>query len=166
MRAKIDVSVLSTLMDPDQCPEHVLPWLAWALSVDFWDDNWPEETRREVIREAVIVNRRKGTIGSIRRVLNAAGFSTARIVERYGTDLHDGSRIRDGSFNRDVADHWAEYRIEIPQAISIEQASLIRTILELVAPVHCHLRALDFTRAANLHNSTIARNGAHTRGYV
>lgn len=166
MRSKIDLSVISKLMDPDQCPEHLLPWLAWALSVDFWDDNWSIEARRQVVRESVQIHRRMGTAGSVRRALVSAGFASAKIVERYGWERYDGQHIRDGSINRDSPDHWAEFRVDIPQAISIEQAHFIRAMLEIVAPAHCHLRVLNFTQAANIYNGKIARNGAHTRGHV
>lgn len=69
MRSDIDLSILSQMMDPNRCPEHLLPWLAWAFSVDFWDDNWPVETRRKVILESIQIHRQKGTVGSIRRAL-------------------------------------------------------------------------------------------------
>ncbi len=26
---------------PQTCPEALLPWLAWSLSVDEWDESWP-----------------------------------------------------------------------------------------------------------------------------
>ncbi len=33
---------LRELWDPLACPLEFLPYLAWALSVDRWDENWPE----------------------------------------------------------------------------------------------------------------------------
>ncbi len=30
------------------CPVNLLPYLAWALSVDRWDEKWPEATKRSV----------------------------------------------------------------------------------------------------------------------
>ncbi|MGT1842761.1 phage tail protein I, partial [Enterobacter hormaechei subsp. xiangfangensis] len=35
---------LRRLWSPDDCPANLLPWLAWAFSVDRWDENWPEAT--------------------------------------------------------------------------------------------------------------------------
>lgn len=46
---------LNTLWSPDTCPVHLLPYLAWAFSVDRWDRNWPEETKRQVIRDAWLI---------------------------------------------------------------------------------------------------------------
>ena len=41
-------------------PMHLLPYLARAFSVDRWDRNWPEETKRQVIRDAWLIHRHKG----------------------------------------------------------------------------------------------------------
>ncbi|EQU65680.1 phage tail protein I [Escherichia coli HVH 209 (4-3062651)] len=38
------------LWNPDTCPANLLPWLAWAFSVDRWDEKWPEATKRAVNR--------------------------------------------------------------------------------------------------------------------
>ena len=46
--------------DPDTCPEAMLPWLAWALSVDVFDSRWPVETRRNMIRSSIEVHRLHG----------------------------------------------------------------------------------------------------------
>ncbi|MCN7718769.1 phage tail protein I [Escherichia coli] len=60
---------LNTLWSPDTCPVHLLPYLAWAFSVDRWDRNWPEETKRQVIRDAWLIHRHKGTISALRRAI-------------------------------------------------------------------------------------------------
>ena len=64
---------INPLWNPQICPVELLPWLAWALSVDTWDSDWPESTKRQVIADSVAVHRHKGTLSSIRRVLNALG---------------------------------------------------------------------------------------------
>jgi phage tail P2-like protein len=51
----------------------LLPWLAWALSVDSWNADWPEAIKRVVIAESVVVHRHKGTIGALRRAIGALG---------------------------------------------------------------------------------------------
>lgn len=67
--------------NPDQAPENILPWLAWALSVDDWSDNWPEEIRRNIIKASVEIHRRKGTIGALKRALQAFNCSNIKIEE-------------------------------------------------------------------------------------
>ncbi|EGZ7605625.1 TPA: phage tail protein I, partial [Escherichia coli] len=53
---------------------HLLPYLAWAFSVDRWDRNWPEETKRQVIRDAWLIHRHKGTISALRRAIEPLGY--------------------------------------------------------------------------------------------
>ncbi|END2163764.1 TPA: phage tail protein I [Escherichia coli] len=65
---------LNQLWDPDTCPVALLPYLAWALSVDRWDRDWMEETKRQVIRDAWAIHRHKGTISAIRRVVEPFGY--------------------------------------------------------------------------------------------
>ena len=45
---------LRKLWNPDECPVALLPYLAWALSVDRWDKNWSEQTKRQVIKSALL----------------------------------------------------------------------------------------------------------------
>ena len=79
--------ILATLWNPHTCPLAFLPWLAWALSVDEWDAEWSEATKREVIAASLIIHLYKGTVGSIRRVLEVVGFPDAVITEWWETVL-------------------------------------------------------------------------------
>ncbi|MFS2060038.1 phage tail protein I [Kosakonia cowanii] len=65
---------LRKLWNADTCPANLLPWLAWAFSVDRWDEAWPEETKRDVIRSAYFIHAHKGTIGAVRRVVEPLGY--------------------------------------------------------------------------------------------
>ncbi|WP_409161193.1 phage tail protein I [Pectobacterium sp. B2J-2] len=65
---------LRQLWNPDTCPAHLLPYLAWAFSVDRWDETWPENLKRRVIRDAFFIHRHKGTIGALRRVVEPFGY--------------------------------------------------------------------------------------------
>lgn len=65
---------LRTLYNPDTCPAHLLYQLAWAWSVDRWDEAWPEEIKRSVIRASFFVHAHKGTIGALRRVVEPFGY--------------------------------------------------------------------------------------------
>lgn len=56
-------------------PENVLPWLAWALSVDNWDKNWTTAQKRAVIADAPVSQKIKGTIGAVESNLLALGVS-------------------------------------------------------------------------------------------
>ncbi|MCF2910086.1 phage tail protein I [Pseudoalteromonas sp. DL2-H2.2] len=65
---------IAKLWDPQTCPEPLLPWLAWALSVDEWDESWPSETKRALIARSVPIHKHKGTVGSVKRALSSLGL--------------------------------------------------------------------------------------------
>lgn len=67
-------TVRAVLNAEDTRPVHLLPYLAWAFSVDRWDRNWPEETKRQVIRDAWLIHRHKGTISALRRAIEPLGY--------------------------------------------------------------------------------------------
>lgn len=71
-----DLSVpLRDLWNPNTCPINFLPYLAWAFSVDSWDESWSETEKRSVIGEAFWLHQRKGTVAAIRRVIEKMGYS-------------------------------------------------------------------------------------------
>lgn len=71
---------LRTVWNPETCPESLLPWLAWALSVDEWNKAWSAAQKRETIKRSFIIHRHKGTVGAVREALAALGMQ-ASLVE-------------------------------------------------------------------------------------
>lgn len=65
---------LRDLWNPDTCPVELLPYLAWAFSVDRWSSAWPESAKRAAIRAAYFIHAHKGTIGALRRVVEPLGY--------------------------------------------------------------------------------------------
>lgn len=129
---------------PDRAPVSVLPWLAWALSVDDWDESWSPERKRAVIAASIEVHRHKGTIGSVRAALAAMGYGDAEIVEatvdmpRYGTTRAYG----DGTTYGSLGTSWADYWVNLTQAVSARDAARIADRLRSIAPARCRLRAV------------------------
>lgn len=68
---------LRDLWNPDTCPASHLPWLAYALSIDSWSAGWSEPVKRSVIRQAIAVQRTKGSVASVRQVVEAFGGQIA-----------------------------------------------------------------------------------------
>lgn len=68
----LDVEIVRQL-DPMNCDADMLPYLAWAWSIDFWDADWPEIKQRNVIANAVHLHRIKGTMAGIREYVRIAG---------------------------------------------------------------------------------------------
>ncbi len=78
----LDLETLNRYVNnPTQAPENILPWLAWAVSVDDWSDNWPLDVRRNVIKASIEVHRRKGTIGALKKALEAFNYSGIQVEE-------------------------------------------------------------------------------------
>ncbi|WP_122604256.1 phage tail protein I [Pseudomonas viridiflava] len=65
---------LRTLYNPQTCPAHLLYHLAWAWSVDRWDEEWSEPVKRAAIAASFYIHEHKGTIGAIRRVVEPLGY--------------------------------------------------------------------------------------------
>lgn len=79
----IDTPVAS-LMDPATIPATALPFLAWHLSVDRWDADWSDTTKRTAVADAIAAQRRKGTPASVDAVL-ASFDDLLRLVEWHQT---------------------------------------------------------------------------------
>lgn len=77
--------IVREVWNPDTAPASVLPWLAWAFSVDDWDANWTDAQKRNVIKQSVYSQRIKGTIGAVTRQLAALGY-TIQILEWWQKD--------------------------------------------------------------------------------
>lgn len=81
-----DVEIpISTLWDPWQCPLEVLPYLAWALSVDQWRSNWSETVKRRVVAASLPLHRIKGTRPAVEQALEALGV-VADLTEWFEAD--------------------------------------------------------------------------------
>ena len=60
---------IETLYNPALCPADMLPYLAWALSVDSWNPSWPDTIKRQVIAAAPELHRIKGTKAAVIQAL-------------------------------------------------------------------------------------------------
>ncbi|MET5489434.1 phage tail protein I [Klebsiella variicola] len=71
-----DLSVpLRDLWNPWKCPVKFLPYLAWAFSVDRWEETWSEKEKRQAVSDAFWIHQRKGTVAAVRRVIETLGYS-------------------------------------------------------------------------------------------
>ncbi|TRD18396.1 phage tail protein I [Palleronia caenipelagi] len=163
-RTRPDLGPVARLMHPDACPAPLLPWLAWALSVDIWDRDWPEATQRAAVAASLAIHRRKGTVASVRAAIAAFGYGTAVIVEGFGGYRYDGDLVHDGAETYGTPDHWAEYRVYLDRPITLDQAEQLTAILRETAPARCHLKGLSFTRAAHRYNGAISYDGIYSYG--
>jgi len=123
----IDPDVIRTLWSADDCPPQFLPYLAWSLSVDFWEIATTEAQRRDLIRGAIQWHRKRGTPWAIKQALAAFG------IERLTLDEHP-----DGA-------HWAEFDAEISvfdRPLSEATYQQVTRLIEAYKPERSHLRKL------------------------
>ncbi|KAA5952059.1 MULTISPECIES: phage tail protein I [unclassified Pantoea] len=76
---------LRDLWNPDRCPVALLPYLAWAFSVDRWDSDWTEAQKRAAIKNAFYLHQHKGTVAAVKRAVTQYGAS-AEIIEWWQED--------------------------------------------------------------------------------
>lgn len=95
---------LRTLWNAYECPLSLLPYLAWAWSVDSWNEKWPESTKRSVVAASQSVHKHKGTIGALRRVVEPLGY-LIRVVEWWQTNEAPGTfRLEIGVLDTGITD--------------------------------------------------------------
>lgn len=72
---------IRSLNDPATCPPAWLHVLAWSLGVETWRSDWPIETKRAVIAATPRIKRQKGTVGAVRRAVQAiAGACRVQVL--------------------------------------------------------------------------------------
>ena len=120
---------LRQLCNPNTCPVGLLPYLAWAFSVDRWDSKWSEATKRTAIRSSHYIHSRKGTIGALRRVVEPLGF-LIEVIEWWET-LPEGIP---GTFALEVG--------VLDSGITEEMYQELTFLIEDAKPVSRHLTGL------------------------
>jgi phage tail protein, P2 protein I family len=99
----IDVP-LRQLWSPETCPEEFLPWLAWGLVVDQWDDSWPVEFKRAMVANTAQMHKIRGTKRSVNDVIRMVlALAEARVDQKALTSL-EGLERYNSSFN--VREWW------------------------------------------------------------
>jgi len=63
------------MWNPWAVPAPFLPYLAWSFSVDYWNPDWDEATKRRVIAASWDTHAYKGTIHAIEEAVATLGFS-------------------------------------------------------------------------------------------
>jgi len=87
--------VIRTLWSPWDCPLPMLPWLAWAWSVDEWDLAWTESQQRAMVAASMRLHQKKGTTWAVREALLRSGLESVRVIEH-----PEGA-------------HWAEFDVDV-----------------------------------------------------
>ena len=142
-----DAIPIKNLYNPDKLSAQLLPYIAYVLSVDFWDDTWSDSQKREVIRDAYKVQSKKGTLQSVRDACQSLGFTVSMITENVGGN-------------------WAVYDIEIAQPISNSVAAVLRNLIEVTAPLRNELMTISYTAAQHNYDGSIQYDGSFNYGTI
>lgn len=86
--ADIPIDLNATLWNPMVCPPYQLPFMAWGLSIDAWDENWPLAVRRQRVASALDIQRRKGTVKAVRDVV--ASFGGSMVLREWHKEIPRG----------------------------------------------------------------------------
>ena len=135
------------IFNVDKVSDILLPYIAFMFSVDYWEDAWSEEQKREIIKAAFGVHSIKGTLKSIEDVCAALGFTVTQIEE--GVD-----------------GHWANYKVHIGEPISNEVAETLKRLITSTAPLRCNLVEIVFSEAQHDYDGTIPYDGTYNYGRV
>lgn len=79
-RRPLPAELIKAVWSPRECPVRLLPYLAWGLSVDIWDDAWPETKKRDVIAKALELHRLKTTPAGIKAHVALTGAEVLRLI--------------------------------------------------------------------------------------
>lgn len=173
-RALADVSArisnipvpIASIWNAATCPEPMLPWLASSLSVDVWDDTWPEAMKRETVAAALEINSTKGTAASVMTALAAAGHPDAELYERVDYQRHDGKITRNGIYRRGGPSQWATFSVILNRATTIDLAGQIVRRIAQSKRLSCHLSIFGHKLFALRHNGSAFHDGSYSRGQI
>jgi len=98
--------VTEQLMDASLCPEDMLPWLAWAMSVDIWRDEWNETIKRGQIEDSIRNHKRQGTRAAVRHAVRVV-LAFADVPER--NDINNITEY-DNSF--EIKEWWENNELD------------------------------------------------------
>lgn len=125
-----------TMWNADTCPAPLLPWLAWAFSVDEWDATWTDAQKRAAVKASYEVHRRKGTIGAVRRALDALGLELTIVEWFEDTPVGDPYTFR------------LSLGVELAGATQEQLAKIIR-VVDAAKNLRSHLASIDLSLTSN-----------------
>ena len=176
-------SPAASLWNAETCPEHHLPHLAAAVSVDFWDDAWPSTRKREMIKQSPELHRLKGTPAGLVEALNILNYPNSYVTEhvawqhdgtvkrdgriKYSHPLmaehaawqHDGKVKRDGRIKYGHSIKWYDFDVHLQsgRAPTAGELAVLRRYIESFKAAHARLRRIYY--GVRKHDGAHKRDG-------
>ncbi|MCY1531747.1 Phage tail protein [compost metagenome] len=151
----------------DQVKSPLLPFLADQFSLldeAAWLLAESEDATRGLIKNAVELHRFKGTPWAIREVIRLLGFGEVVLQEGLGGLAYDGSATFNGFRVYGDVGSWSVYRVILNQAITNDQAELLRRVLRAIAPARCRLASLEYQSVPIRYNRAATFDGQYNYG--
>jgi len=136
--------------DPDFTPARLLPWLATWVDLTL-DDHWPEAKRRQLLKRAVSLYRKRGTRRGLQEYLEIYTGAQVQISEHgarnllLGPEARLGPGVALGTLNMP---HTFTVTVNMPPAEGVagtaaereryenDRRRMIETIIEAEKPAH------------------------------
>lgn len=175
------------LWDVDNCPDNLIPWLGWALHVDGWDEAATIEQKRNAIRDAVLLHRKKGTPWALKRALSKLGIdidifdqqAQRRIYAELNPNRVNGLWRLNGSVKIKPLElqallpqiqRWAQFIVRVNLG-SITRGNLFERLDALVNdwkparswPIYLFWLAFTFTITVEAHSATLLAKNSRLR---
>ncbi len=139
------IDLIPNYFDPHTAPTELLPWLATWVDLSL-NDQWPEDKRRHLIRQAVSLYRKRGTKYGLREYLEIYTGRAPEIVELRGVDFKLGLGARLGPSNalgHANEAHTFIVNLKLPplaDRAETERRRMIEAIIESEKPAHTKYR--------------------------
>ncbi|WP_262382936.1 phage tail protein I [Bacillus infantis] len=124
-----DVRKVIILPHIDQIEDHqLLDLLAWETHLDFYETSLPLETKRELIKKAPVLHRKKGTPAAVEELV-ATLFDEGRVEEWFDYD-GEPYRFQVITNNRSVTNERALEFIRALNSVKNLRSTLERVVIE------------------------------------
>ncbi len=154
-RRLLQLPVQMIAKDPFVVDVKLLDHLAWELSVDVWDFDWPEDIKRNMIAASVELHRFKGTPHAIKRALAIFDVDTEFLEWFEPEGVSEG--LERGSFRVTAYASRSLYG-ENESSIDNRMVHAMNAVVQRIAPVS---RRIVFRLGESFQTDGFTRVGTH-----
>lgn len=106
---EIPAELIKDIWDPYRCPARLLPYLAFAMGVEFWNDDWSETTKRVWIANQWLFKSLRGTKAGLEMAVDFAGRDVSKWGYRVTKVYRQPTKVFSGpSLTREEREAWLQ----------------------------------------------------------
>ena len=125
----LTLDCLDAYLDLELAPADFLDWLAGWVAVEV-DESWPVALRREVVRHAVDLHRRRGTVTGLELAVRLLTGGTAQVTETGGVSC---SEQPGAAAPEQPPQAWVRVVVPDPATVEVER---LRQLVGTMVPAH------------------------------